>query len=209
MTIKTTTSLTITGATVSSVPNNIQLSASGTSCACGSTTFTVTAPISGAIPVNFRQTSASIPSTGVLEFHYTWDSSSGNKADLASCQVEEYVTYVGGILGGLYYWPSPPYAAGTATNDPEYGGTPISANSFGLVDDHYPKSFLKPYKYAGVNSDQVYQFQCPYYNNNQWVPMWPLIGTLPITRIVNYTNGNQIWYYEITKSGMTAAANLP
>lgn len=119
------------------------------------------------------------------------------------------MTYVGAV-GGEYYWISPPYVAGATTMNPDYGMTPVSASAgIGLQDDHGHPGFAKPYKYNTVSSDQMYQFQCPYYNSNQWVQMWPLVGTLPITRVVNYTNGNQIWYYEITKSGMTAAGNLP
>ncbi len=206
MTITTTTAVTIVGVSASSVANNIKLAASGSQCACGSTTFTVTAPVSGAIPVNFRQTSSSLQPSAVLEFHYTWDSSTGNKADLSGCQVEEYVTYVG--QSPTYYWPTPPYVVYTS-NNPETGGTPVSATVPGLVDDHGHPGFVTPYKYVGVSSDQRYQFQCSYYQNNQWVQLLPLTGTIPITRIVSYKNGTTTWYYEITKSGLTASMNLP
>ena len=55
--------------------------------------------------------------------------------------------------------------------NPDYGMTPVSASAgIGLQDDHGHPGFAKPYKYNTVSSDQMYQFQCPYYNSNQWVP---------------------------------------
>ncbi len=106
MTITTTTSVTLVGITASSTSNNMELDAKVGSVIVGSMIFTVTAPINGAIPVNYRQTAFSAQPSAVLHFEYKWDSSSGNLADLSSCQVEEYVTYVG---PNPYSFSSPPY----------------------------------------------------------------------------------------------------
>jgi hypothetical protein len=206
-TITSTTSLTLVGVTASSSPNNMQLTATAGGATVGSMIFTVTGPINGAIPVNFRQTVATINPGAVLHFEYTWDSSSGNKADLSTCQVEEYVTYVG---PNPYPWASPPYLAGYTTTWPELGGTPIPASDSGLQDNHsHVPGWLKPYVFNFAASDQRYQFQCPYYQNGQWVQLMPIVGTIAISRVVSLTNGAPPWTYEITKSGLSASINLP
>src|SRR5262249_28673281 len=97
---------------------------------------------------------------------------------------------------------------GYTTLYPETGMTPVSASVSGLVDDHYhAPGWTKPYVFKVVASDQQYQFQCPYYLNNQWIPMMPVTGTIPITRVVNL-NG-PAWYYQITKSGLSPSVALP
>jgi hypothetical protein len=185
----------------------MQLAATVGGATVGSMIFTVTGPINGAIPVNFRQTLATIYSDAVLHFEYTWDSSTGNKADLSTCQVEEYVTYVG---PNPYPWASPPYLAGQSVPWPYLGLTPIPASDSGLQDTHYhAQGWLKPYVFDFSASDQVYQFQCPYYQNSQWVQLMPIVGTIAISRVVNLTNGAPPWMYQITKSGLTASINLP
>jgi hypothetical protein len=117
------------------------------------------------------------------------------------------VTYVG---PNPYPWASPPYLQGYTTLWPEMGGTPVPANVLpGIRDDHgHAPGWRQPYVFNYIAADQVYQFQCPYYRNNQWVQLKPISGTIPIGRVVNYTNNN-IWYNEITKSGLMALINLP
>jgi len=209
-TITSTTTLQILGVQASSSPNNIQLSASipseGSGGTLAATNFTV-ATTNGAIPVNFRQTLARIDPGAVLHFEYKWDSSSGNRADISTCQVEEYVTYVG---PNPYPWASPPYLPGYTTSWPSTGLTPVSASVSGLSDDHnHAPGWQTPYAFNYIGSDQKYQFQCPYYQNNQWIQLDPPSGTLPIGRVVNLTNGALPWTYQITKSGLTASINLP
>jgi hypothetical protein len=206
MTITTTTSVTLVGVTASSAQNNMQLTATVGSATVGPPmVFTVTGPISGAIPVNYRQTLVRVDPSASLHFEYMWDSSSGNKADLSSCTIEEYVTYVG---PNPYVWASPPYAAGYAQAWP-YTGYPGAASAYNLVDDHGHVPFQGPYQFNSSSSDQKYQFQCPNYQNNQWVQIFPTSGTIPITRVVNLTNGALPWKYQITKYPYTTSMNLP
>jgi hypothetical protein len=185
----------------------MQVTATANSVNVGTTTFTVTGAISGAIPVNFRQTLFRIDPHAVLHFEYNWDSSSGSKADLSACRVEEYVTYQG---PNPFPWPSPPYEAGNVTYWPDTGNTPVAATvQDGIKDDHGHVLFQTPYVFKYVASDQKYQFQCTYYQANQWVQLMPISGTLAIGRVVNITNGSPPWTYQITKQGHTASAILP
>ena len=207
MKITSTSLLNIVGVTGSSVPNNISLTATVGSKIVGSTSFSVAAT-NGAIPVNFMQTSASRQPGGVLEFHYTWGSSSGNMPDLSQCQMEEYVTYPYQPANPLsYFWTSPPYAAGSNSPNPDTGLTPGPAAAGLLIDDHGFKPFQKPYVYNSFAAQQVYQFRCPYYKANQWIPIFPLAGTNAITRTVSQSGSN--WLYTITKTGMSNSAQLP
>lgn len=210
MTIITTTTLNVVGVSASSAANNIKLAATVSSTQVASTTFTVTAPITGAIPVNFTQISSSIQPGTVLEFHYRWASSSGNMADLSACQVEEYVTYVG---PSPFPWASPPYVPGVTSPNPTTGGGPTPGNlgtSNGIVDDQLHIAFQGPYKFNFVASNQLFQFQCPNYQGNAWTQLFPAGGTIPISRVVNYyTDSPTVWYYEVSKSGLDARANLP
>jgi hypothetical protein len=65
-----------------------------------------------AIPVNFRQVGGGTDiGNGVLYFEYTWDSSSGNPADLGHCEIGEKVTYPGPF-------PSPPWPPNLPTGNP-------------------------------------------------------------------------------------------
>jgi len=214
MTITQSTTLSIAGAQASSIPNNISLTATiradGKTITVGSTSFTVDAT-HGAIPVNFRQISVTQLSNAVLKFNYLWDSSSGNLSDLGQCQVEEFVTYPGYVPGvqGHYFWASPPYAASSSAN-PETGATPVSATlgSPGLQDLQGNVGFLKPYVSNDVTSNQVFQFECPYYKGGQLIPLFPHSGTIAIHRVVSQ-NTNGTWQYTITKSGSSNSSVLP
>ena len=208
MTITATTTVTVVGVTGSSVPNNIKLAAKISSGELSNTTFTVTNPVVGAIPVNFRQTSSSVIGDS-LHFEYNWDSSSGNKADLTNCQIQEYVTYVG---PNPFPWPSPPYLPQQVTVWP-VTGTVIQATALtGLQDNNgHAAGWRKPYVYKVVSSDQVFQFQCSTYKPGVWTPLMPLNGAIPIDRTVALFNfgPSEYWQYSITKSGKSASATLP
>jgi len=160
----------------------------------------------GALPVNFILTGVATLPNATLQFTYAWGSSSGVLSDISQCQVREFVTYPGYVVGvqGKYYWTSPPYI-NTYTDNPTTFGGP--GNGAGLVDMQTNVTFQKPYVANTVTSNQVYQFQCPYYQNNQWVQFAPQSGTIPITRVVQQVNGT--WQYTITKSGSTATGILP
>jgi hypothetical protein len=203
-TITTTTVLTIVGMVASSTANNMKLAATVSSAEVAYTTFTVTAPITGAIPVEFRQTVAFV--SGVTpHFEYKWGSSSGNLADLSACKVQETITFVG---PNPYPWASPPYLPNQLVVWPDHGLTPISGTLGGLQDDHgHADGWLKPYVHNLSTSNQVYEFQCLYYQNNTWTRLMPLNGTIPITREIK--QNSTTWSYTISKSGLVAIGNLP
>jgi hypothetical protein len=204
MTITTTTTAIIVGVSGSSVSDNIKLAAKIGSRELASTTFTVTAPVTGAIPVNFTQTVASV--SGVtLHFEYRWGSSSGNLGDLSNCQVRETITFVG---PNPYPWASPPYLPNQTVVWPDHGLTPGPATSGLLTDNHgHANGWLKPYAYNAATSNQVYEFSCTTYKPSQWTSLMPLSGTIPISRVVS--ESGTTWSYKITKSGLTAVGNLP
>jgi hypothetical protein len=161
----------------------------------------------GALPVNFLQTGVTTLPNTYIKFTYTWGSSSGVLSDISQCNVREFVTYPGYVPGQqlFYYWTSPPYV-NTDVPNPSTGGQG-PANAAGLTDTQSNPGFAKPYKTDSVTSNQVYQFQCPYYQNNQWVQFAPQSGTMPITRVVQQVSGK--WQYTITKSGWSATGILP
>lgn len=203
--ITTTTTLSIAGV----VAGNVQLTATfgtGESTTLATITLDVT-PTNGAIPADFRQTGVAQEPNAVLQFTYTWGSSSGEISDLGGCQVREYVTYPG-PLNQQYFWQSPPYEAGSWSLNPDFGATPGPATAGSLIDTQGHVNFgPSPYKYSNVTSQQVYQFECPYFENGQWVTMAPASGTIPITRVIQDVNGT--WQYSITKSGASNAGALP
>jgi hypothetical protein len=206
MTITTTTNLNLRGVTPSSTPNNMNLTATIPSGTVGSMVFTVTGPINGAIPVNYRQTLERADPSAVLHFEYQWDSSSGNKADLANCQIREYVTFIGASGDGNYYWPSPPYTL-SYTPSPFFGSTPVSATISVLGDENgHPGFSSPPYQSATTSDDQVFQFTCTYYNSGQWTQIMPSTGTIPVTRLVRST---PVWNYQIYKGPYSNSMNLP
>jgi hypothetical protein len=72
------------------------------------------------------------------------------------------VTYVG---PNPFVFASPPYAPGYSFNWPLLGEQgPASATL--IIDNHSHPPFQGPYKFDTSSSDQKYQFQCPYYQNN-------------------------------------------
>jgi hypothetical protein len=208
--ITTTTALTILGTQASSTPNNIALTATATveskKATVGSTSFSV-ATTNGAVPVDFMQTSVSQSTNAGLQFTYTWGSSSGKLADLSQCQVEEYITYPVQPDPTRYYWTYLPYVSNFYSPNPDTGLTPGPAKTGFLSDIHGHAGFEKPYAADHFSSQQVYQFRCPYYKANQWIPMDPLSGTIAITRAVSQNNGT--WTYTITKSGSSNSGTLP
>ncbi len=211
MNITADTALTILGVQASSTPNNISLTATiAGNIPVGSTSFTV-AVTNGAVPVNFRETSFTpLPASAALQFTYAWGSSSGNLADLSTCQVEEFVTYPGYTPGvqSVYPWTSPPYVQGVSTNNPDTGFTPVSGTtgSQGLVDTQGHFGFATPYVYNSVPSYQVFQFQCTNYKPGQWIQLLPINGTIAISRVVSQ---NPTWQYAVTKSGQSIYGLLP
>jgi hypothetical protein len=216
MNIADTTNLVVAGTLVSSVPGNMNIIATVTvdsrKTIIGRTSFTVDYT-NGAIPVDFRQTSATKVNPAQLQFGYVWSSSAGGLSALGSCRVREFVTYPGYVAGvqGRYYW-TPPYVTGpnSYTNNPDTANTPVFATlgATGVTDIQGNVGFgLPPYTTNMVPSIQVFQFQCTYYQNNAWIQLYPTSGTILITRTVLNVNGT--WQYNIQKAGLSNTGNLP
>lgn len=153
-----------------------------------------------AVPTNFRQYSAPADmGNGVLRFQYTFDSSTGNYADLQSCFIGEIITYPG---SNPYPFQSPPFPASSVPNpftreDQIVGftGQPL------LTDNHSPGgSFVSPYSSASFTATQYYRYRCPCANNGNYIN---IAGPFDITRSVSPSSGST-WKYTVTKSGASA-----
>jgi hypothetical protein len=153
-----------------------------------------------ATPTNFRQTGVDDLGNGNLQFHYAWDSSSGNKQDLSDCFVFEIVHYPS--TGQTYLWNSPPYVSGFLTRTDEFG-EPITGNMGKADDTHGHAGFLSPYREDMFTATQKYQYTCPCKENGK---QQDLVTGLQIIRQVK--NGPP-WRYTVTKSGSSASTNLP
>ena len=167
-----------------------------------------------AVPVNFRQTlvEALGEDIGVhLEFEYRWDSSTGNPADLASCEVGEIVDYPG--IGPGFFYPSPPFPTNPTNGiaDPTEAPVPFARGSDGVIGDRnlVPGigAFRTPYSFSSVTSTQNWRYRCPCKNAGAWINVF---GPLSINRSVSQ-NTNGSWKYTITKpiGGATSFDPLP
>lgn len=155
-----------------------------------------------AIPVSFRQTTGYDVGGGTLHFEYAWDSSTHHLADLnsSSCTIREYVTYPG---GSPFYWPSPPYAAGSSSQNPTIlPSPPIPGGDGAGQDNNSPKSFRSPYVASTFTATQYFQYSCTC-NNAMNVN---LAGPISITRVVSQ-NPDGSWRFTVTKSGSSASIN--
>ncbi len=156
--------------------------------------------VSCAVPTNYRQTSGSADSNGILHFTYAWDSSTGKLTDLSACTVREYVTYPG---QSPFNWPSPPYLQ-ASTPFPVTQGGPGTAGS--APDTHGYPGFQMPYQANSFNATQYYQYICPCANNGNAVN---LMGPLTIARQVYFSSPDGKWHYQASKSGVIGDVVLP
>ena len=157
--------------------------------------------VSCAVPTNYRQTSGTGDnSTGVINFQYEWNSSTGNLADLSACTIKEVVTYPG---GNPFTWPSPPFAANQTSPNPT-SPTPVPGKNGIAYDSHGHPNFQTPYQATSFTATQYYQYVCPCTNGGQPVN---LMGPLYIFRSVQTSSGT--WTYTVTKSGVSATETLP
>jgi hypothetical protein len=155
-----------------------------------------------AVPVNFHQLSTSDQGNGDLHFTYSWDSSSGNLADLSACTVGEIVTYPG---GNPYMWPSPPFPA-TSSNNPTIAEGAATAG-MGVDDNVVSGSFVKPYGASSFTATEYFRYKCTNVNNGNYVN---LMGPLSIARSVQQ-NSNGTWKFIVTKptNGQATINPLP
>jgi hypothetical protein len=155
------------------------------------------AEVKCAVPINFRLFRPPTNTGGVLNFVYTWDSSTGKKGDLSQCTVGEIVTYTG---SDPYQPPTPPFPV-HAPRNPTIRD--LRATADGLEDIHSPGgsgTFVKPYVAASYTGVQTYRYSCPCKNNGAYVT---LLGPHNIVRTVSQ-NPDNTWKYVITKLGQTA-----
>ena len=161
-----------------------------------STTCTV-----GAYPVNFSQSTSQVLPYGVLYFAYTWGSSTGNKADLSSCTVSEYVTYQN-CGSPTCTWPQPPW------NYSETNPFSLSVpGSDGQGTDYIdPGKFDSSPPYATVSNftaTQIFQYSC--YNG---ALTGNLTGNISIVRNVT-EDSSGVFTYTGTKSGISSSCTVP
>jgi hypothetical protein len=143
------------------------------------------------VPTNFRQT-AGHANGDILHFEYKWDSSTGNPADLASCQVGEKVDYAGPSP-----FPRPAPFTGSVANPTILW---VAATDGQAQDNHSHSAFVKPYVTVSYTATQNYRYQCPCANNGNPVV---ISGPISIVRVVSKKpDGN--FKYTITKSGISA-----
>lgn len=152
----------------------------------------ITAPC--AVPVNYRQTVGRDNGGGILYFEYAWDSSTGNLADLSSCEVGEEVTYPG---SDPFVWPKPPWDG--STPNPTIIWLPGSDGALG--DTHSTKPFVKPYKEASFTATQYYRYRTSCANSGNPVN---LMGPISIARSVKKKQDGK-FKYTITKSRKSAS----
>jgi hypothetical protein len=205
MTITSPTTVTVSGITASSTPNNILLNATISSGEGGSAQEDATNPqtfsvVSTAIPVNFTTYSEKNLSNGTMQFSYTWQSSSGRINDIASCIVGEDVSYTG---PNPYPWPAPmvgPSTNPTILNVQGNNNTGLP-NSAGMADYQIaPSSYAKPYQQNSFQATQIFQWACPNYNDGAFYRFTP---NITITRSVVKNSSGQ-WIYQVTKFGFTS-----
>jgi hypothetical protein len=146
-----------------------------------------------AILVNFTQNGLGTDNGGGdLHFDYSWQSSTGNQADLQACTVQEKVQYPG---GSPYTFPNPPFPPGNAPSNPDLNS--INANTPGWTDDQTIQgTFQPPYSNVGVSTTQIYRYYCPCYQNGAWQT---LAGPLNIYRQVTNTLFSGVWVYQVCK----------
>ncbi|MFN7938833.1 MAG: hypothetical protein U0R19_36225 [Bryobacteraceae bacterium] len=143
-------------------------------------------------PINMKIRSARANRiTGSLYFEYTWESSTGNLADLTGCTVQERVDY----YGATPYNPPPPFNA--ALDNPTTG-TPVPA-SYGELGDTHSLTKLDESKLVESSfvATQRYEFHCPCQEG-------VLRGPIMIQRRIFQIDG--IWVYELKKEGVSVRA---
>ena len=156
------------------------------------------------VPENLRQTAATALGDGTnnprLNFKYSWDSTSGNLADLSDCKVGEIVTYPGDANPAP--WPAP---FGGSSSNPTIIWL---AGTLGKMQDTHSNKggFKQPYKEASITATQNYRYECKCPDGT--TRTGNLLGPISIVRTVT-KNADGTYTYTITKSGESASGPLP
>jgi hypothetical protein len=165
-------------------------------------TFPAQAQVQVSCPTvtNFTETFRNAGPDGTLFFNYTWMSSTGKQADLASCTTGETVFYPGNA--SPYQWPAP--MVSSSVSPTLISG---SATNQGFLDRNFaPTSYSSLYLAASFNATQRFWWKCTCYQNGDL--QFPFAADKTISRkVFQDTDGK--WKYQITKSGQTATALLP
>ena len=181
------------------------------SYSCGVTVGSYTVSIH-AQPYNWHQTNVTDNLDGTLSFSYDWQSTSGNKADLTSCFIHEWVTYPtppGTPLVPTYYAPPSPFNASlpNPTVQPGTGnqGQPATDPNGGY-DTQFVPGYASPYSSASFTATQTYEFDDTATGESNVRVPGPDSGPLSITRTIGNRApyASSIWWYSVTKNGSTA-----
>jgi len=121
------------------------------------------------IPTNFAQKATAAlntPAALLMQFTYSWSSSTGSLSDLAACSLTETVSFGGTVGNPSVYFPSPPFPANTvvAGGANPYSNTQNNMSGGGMTDTNgftaSAGDFQHPYSYRGVNTSQAFTYQC-------------------------------------------------
>jgi hypothetical protein len=152
------------------------------------------APVACAHPTNWQHTTASDSGPDGIQIPISWESSTGNLADLGSCTVREVVSY-DAIPNPPFLW-NPPNP--TTLTVPAINGSGQDTHSYppGLAS-----GLTTPRQAGTMTAHQVYQYRCtgPGCSSN-----WESIPgqAYTITRAVfQRLVSMQPWRYSITKTG--------
>jgi hypothetical protein len=195
---------------------------------------TVTISSTRAHPYKFKAIKSFPRRDGVLITYYTWESSSGNLADIADCEVGELVTYPAVSADSdcmtetlantadcekgpdkrvdCYLWPDP---WTIATPNPFIIWFPgnhkalapelqAMKNKGSLIDHQRTGNPAPPYIKKNSPSQQTFQFCCP----GMGVQPFRGYNKMPIVRSID-DPGSNAWFYTIIKEGKIWTFPLP
>lgn len=159
-----------------------------------------------AYPTNFQQAAQATATGLILNFNYTWGSSTGDPGDLSNCYLDEYVTFSNLDQNGNY--PSPPFPPMTAppSNPYEKGGVP----SGGAMSDQNGFSataaeFARPLTNSGVNVYQSFRYKCPCVNGGNYVTLATPGNPAGLMAVYQLPNGQ--WEYSNVKGNLPPASS--
>jgi hypothetical protein len=194
------------GSGSTAAPDNMELRAtfSGGAAPFDTEAFTVCAHVE-----NFRQTAASAQPGGVLHFEYSWDSDSGNIADLDRVWFGEHVTYSD---GGIHVGVDRPWNANSPNPTILPSRSTMSGTWGAAQDNHSPPGGLPTAGPAdSFTATQHYGYRCLRHNpgavDNTLGWQQNVMGPIGISRFVEMVGTN--WQYRIVKSGLVNTEPLP
>jgi hypothetical protein len=151
-------------------------------------------------PKDYMQTLGRVnppaPTSGVLYFEYSWQSTTGNVSDLGQCSLREYVPY------DRYPFPSPPFASNaTPPENPHIRPFAEPATAGGSADIHSTaEPHRAPYSAVIVTGAQKYQYSCPCSAMGAWTDMYTTPGGI----IRSFSQQGSSWFFQISKNFVTS-----